>query len=112
MAASLIIICRPLGVLLEGFIVDRFGRKTTMQIATFFFVLSWLCTALSDSLVMLYASRMMTGFSLGECSGAARVLVLGALPLYSRPRSHLRLAPHFRLKRKNRQPLVGYVYSA
>lgn len=65
-AASLGVICRPLGALVEGYVVDKYGRKTTMQIVSLLISFSWLLTYFSTDVTMLYISRILLSFALGK----------------------------------------------
>lgn len=64
--ASLGVICRPIGALVEGYVVDRYGRKTTMQIVSILIAMSWLLTYFSQSVTLLYISRILLSYALGE----------------------------------------------
>lgn len=64
--ASLGVICRPIGALVEGVVVDVYGRKTTMQVVSILIAISWLSTYFSESITLLYFSRTLLSFALGE----------------------------------------------
>ncbi|CAG7718425.1 unnamed protein product [Allacma fusca] len=58
-----------------GFCVERFGRKTTMLLLSAPFVLGWLLITYAESVAMIYAGRLVTGFCGGAFSLAAPVYI-------------------------------------
>lgn len=64
--ASLGTICRPVGALVEGYMIDKYGRKITMQVVSILISLAWIMTYFSRDVVMLYISRILLSFALGK----------------------------------------------
>jgi len=65
---------------------DRFGRKRMLLIATFLFAIASLLTALSQSLSLLHASRILAGLGLG----GATPNFIGLASEYSPPAARAR----------------------
>ncbi|XP_015116781.1 facilitated trehalose transporter Tret1-2 homolog [Diachasma alloeum] len=63
--ASLVTISLPLGSLLSGPLVDRFGRKTVCIMTCVPSTLSWLLLTFSHSLAIIYTARVIAGISAG-----------------------------------------------
>lgn len=63
--ASLVTIATPVGAILTGPCMDRYGRRTGCKICTMVLCSSWLLMALSYSVPMLYFSRLVCGFGAG-----------------------------------------------
>lgn len=64
--ASFGTVCRPVGALVEGYIVDKYGRKTTLQLVSLLISIAWLLTFFARNVMMLYVSRILLSFALGK----------------------------------------------
>lgn len=65
-SASLASISTPIGCLLTGVLLDRFGRRSTLLLLNLPCVLGWLLIAFasgSSTLGMIYAGRIFTGIA-------------------------------------------------
>ncbi|XP_063985598.1 facilitated trehalose transporter Tret1-2 homolog [Diachasmimorpha longicaudata] len=63
--ASLVTISLPLGSLLSGPLMDRFGRKIVCILTCVPSTLSWLLLTFAHSLVLIYTARIIAGISSG-----------------------------------------------
>lgn len=57
-----------IGCLIAVFLLDRFGRKTTLLILNVPFVIGWCIISMSDSMCLLLFGRILTGFCAGVLS--------------------------------------------
>nr|CAD7577763.1 unnamed protein product [Timema californicum] len=76
MSASIASIATPIGCLICGPLLDRFGRKITLLAITPCFFLGWLILAVSPSpcpIGILYLGRILTGLATGLASVPAAV---------------------------------------
>ncbi|XP_054266048.1 facilitated trehalose transporter Tret1-2 homolog isoform X2 [Macrosteles quadrilineatus] len=71
--ASLASIATPVGCLLSGHLLDRFGRRTALLVISAPLILGWLLIGLSPSLIQMYLGRISTGIGTGLCSIPATV---------------------------------------
>ncbi|XP_022166816.1 facilitated trehalose transporter Tret1-like isoform X2 [Myzus persicae] len=62
---SLLCIFHPVGSVLSGFLLERFGRKRCMIIANFPSIFGWILLYNTHSVVSLYASTVLMGLSIG-----------------------------------------------
>ncbi|GAB6023614.1 Facilitated trehalose transporter Tret1 [Chamberlinius hualienensis] len=74
MVASIISIGGLIGEPIGGYVLDKIGRKMTLILSAFPFVIGWLLIAASTNVAMMYVGRFITGF----CSGIMDV----AVPVY------------------------------
>lgn len=65
-AASLVTISLPLGSMIVGPLMDRFGRRKTIMASTIPFVIAWLIQANAMNVWHVYLARVLAGFS-GGC---------------------------------------------
>ncbi|XP_069699274.1 facilitated trehalose transporter Tret1-2 homolog isoform X2 [Periplaneta americana] len=63
--ASMAALPMALGCALGGWMMERFGRRTTHQLVCVPYVLGWVLLSLARNLVMLYVGRFLTGLCLG-----------------------------------------------
>uniref|UniRef100_A0A1B6KCL1 Major facilitator superfamily (MFS) profile domain-containing protein n=2 Tax=Graphocephala atropunctata TaxID=36148 RepID=A0A1B6KCL1_9HEMI len=71
--ASLASIATPVGCLLSGHMVDRFGRRAGLLVISIPLVIGWLLIGLNPSLTRIYLGRIFTGVGTGLCSIPATV---------------------------------------
>ncbi|XP_031631302.1 facilitated trehalose transporter Tret1-like [Contarinia nasturtii] len=69
--ASIALLPMALGCLIAVFLLDRFGRKTTLLILNVPFVIGWCIISMSDSMCLLFIGRILTGFCAGIASPTA-----------------------------------------
>ncbi|GAB6025928.1 Facilitated trehalose transporter Tret1 [Chamberlinius hualienensis] len=50
------------GALLSGWTMDYFGRKATILVSCFPYVIGWVIISAATNVVMMYAGRLLTGF--------------------------------------------------
>jgi len=65
-SAGLGVISNPLGALIGGTLAELFGRRMTLLIAAFPYVVGWLLISVSTDLYWLGAGRFVTGFAVGK----------------------------------------------
>ncbi|XP_019875293.2 facilitated trehalose transporter Tret1 [Aethina tumida] len=63
--ASIVTISLPLGSLLIGPLMDKFGRKTMCLVTTVPFVIAWLLHAYASTVWYIYTARILSGFTGG-----------------------------------------------
>ncbi|XP_011301432.1 facilitated trehalose transporter Tret1-like [Fopius arisanus] len=63
--ASLVTISLPLGSLMSGPLMDRFGRKIACILTCVPAIISWLLLIFSHSLTLIYTARIIAGISAG-----------------------------------------------
>lgn len=63
--ASLVTITLPLGSLVLGPVIDKFGRKKVAVFSCLPFVLSWLLIATAKSVIPVYVARCIAGITAG-----------------------------------------------
>lgn len=68
------------GAILSGALSDRFGRKRPLILAGMIFMLSSLGTALSGSLTMFVANRMLGGVAIGLASNLSPLYIAEIAP--------------------------------
>ena len=66
--ASLGVISNPIGALLAGFLMEMFGRKTTVKLTSLPYIIGWVLISLSDNIFKLYAGRFISGVAVGMLS--------------------------------------------
>jgi MFS family permease len=65
-SAGLGVISNPLGALIGGTLAELFGRRMTLLIAAFPYVVGWLLISVSTDLYWLGAGRFVTGFAVSK----------------------------------------------
>lgn len=60
--------CRPLGALLEVFVIDKYGRKTSIQITIALHSMAWIFLSFSEDLFSIYMARIVTSLATGKVS--------------------------------------------
>lgn len=73
--ASLASIATPIGCLLSGHILDRFGRRAALLAISFPLFFGWLLIAVHPTLEQIYVGRILTGVSTGLASIPSTVYV-------------------------------------
>ncbi|KAK5638656.1 hypothetical protein RI129_012951 [Pyrocoelia pectoralis] len=63
--ASLVTISMPLGSILGGVLMDKFGRKKTCMITTIPFAIAWIVLATASNVTVIYLGRTLAGISSG-----------------------------------------------
>lgn len=63
--ASLVTITLPIGSLLAGPCMDKFGRKTMCNVLCIPIIISWIVLIVANSLTMVYVARCLAGMSVG-----------------------------------------------
>ncbi|KAF1995685.1 high affinity glucose transporter [Amniculicola lignicola CBS 123094] len=63
------------GALTSGWLTDRFGRKTSVQIGCIFWCIGSIIVCASNGIGMLIAGRFINGFAVGICSAQVPVYV-------------------------------------
>ncbi|KAG4070083.1 hypothetical protein HA402_013743 [Bradysia odoriphaga] len=63
--ASLVTISLPIGSLIVGPLIDRFGRKPIAILTTIPFLISWILIATSKNVGTIYAARILAGMAAG-----------------------------------------------
>jgi len=71
--ASLPALTLSIGCLLAGCMMEKFGRKRTMQIQCIPSFLGWVLLAMSKDVPTLYAGRLLTGFGGGMVDSTIQV---------------------------------------
>ncbi|XP_065218965.1 facilitated trehalose transporter Tret1-like isoform X1 [Planococcus citri] len=91
--ASLSIFSNPIGSILAGIIMDKFGRKITLQLSLFTFTVGWTFITFSQTIWMLYAGNVIVGLAIGMgacstiyvaeiCEIRNRAMMLSFLEIY------------------------------
>ncbi|KAI1332755.1 high-affinity glucose transporter [Xylariaceae sp. FL0255] len=75
-----------LGALFSGFVSDRFGRKTSIQMGALIWILGSIIISASVNVPMLILGRMINGFSVGICSAQVPVYISEISPPSKRGR--------------------------
>ncbi|XP_025266223.1 facilitated trehalose transporter Tret1-like isoform X2 [Camponotus floridanus] len=63
--ASLVTITLPIGSLIVGPLMDKFGRKTVCLLSCIPAAVSWVLLILANSLITIYAARVVAGIAAG-----------------------------------------------
>lgn len=63
----------PLGSLLSGILMERYGRKLALQLASIPLVIGWILIALSPGCVLLLIGRLTAGVSVGLIAAPGQV---------------------------------------
>lgn len=63
--ASINNLASPFGSLTAGFVMDRFGRRTSILLPLIPIILLWALNALAESLTVLFLCRTLIGFFIG-----------------------------------------------
>lgn len=71
--ASLSAATTPIGCILGGYVMDRFGRKKTLIATEIPLILGWLLIAFATNIYMIYVGRLCVGFGAGMVGAPARV---------------------------------------
>ena len=61
--ASVVPLVAPLGSIMAGFLMDRFGRLNTLKISVIPGIAAWVLMALAYNVPMLVAARVFTGLA-------------------------------------------------
>lgn len=64
----------PLGSLIAGIMMDRYGRKITLATPLIPLIVAWIITATANSHVVLFASRIFLGILGGFAPPICQVL--------------------------------------
>lgn len=72
-SASIHSAATPVGSLLSGLLMDRFGRKIALQIASTPLIFGWILIAFSTNHPLLLVGRMVAGISAGLTAAAGQV---------------------------------------
>lgn len=75
-AASVQAIASPFGALLSGFLMERWGRRTTLILCTIPFTASWIALAFATRHAVILTARAMAGFASGLTIGPTQVCTL------------------------------------
>ncbi|PSN40576.1 hypothetical protein C0J52_10778 [Blattella germanica] len=62
---SIAFICQPIGSVVSGLIVEWFGRRWSMVLVNFPFLLGWLLYSFATSVEMLFAANIVLGVGIG-----------------------------------------------
>nr|CAI5829236.1 unnamed protein product [Callosobruchus analis] len=73
--ASLHSAATPVGSLLSGIFMDRFGRKVAMQISSTPLIVGWLIIGLAQNHILLLVGRLVAGISAGLAAAAGQVFI-------------------------------------
>lgn len=65
-SASLVTISLPLGSLIIGPLIDRFGRKPIAIVTTIPFLISWILISTSNNVETIYVARILAGMGGGN----------------------------------------------
>nr|XP_018910831.1 PREDICTED: facilitated trehalose transporter Tret1-like [Bemisia tabaci]XP_018910832.1 PREDICTED: facilitated trehalose transporter Tret1-like [Bemisia tabaci] len=71
--ASLGAIAMPIGCLLSGPVIDRYGRRTALMLINLPSFMGWLLIASKPHLTRLYVARLLTGLAVGLATTPAAV---------------------------------------
>ncbi|KAF3765329.1 general substrate transporter [Cryphonectria parasitica EP155] len=75
-----------LGSLVSGFLSDRFGRKTSIQIGCVIWVIGSILCSAAQNIPMLIVGRIINGFCVGICSAQVPVYISEIAPPSKRGR--------------------------
>uniref|UniRef100_A0A7G3AKB0 Putative facilitated trehalose transporter tret1-2 n=1 Tax=Lutzomyia longipalpis TaxID=7200 RepID=A0A7G3AKB0_LUTLO len=71
--ASLSSASTPVGCILSGYLMDRWGRKKTLIVTEVPLILGWLMIAFATDIYMIYIGRLLVGLGSGMVGAPARV---------------------------------------
>lgn len=72
-SASLSAATTPIGCLLGGYIMDRYGRKKVLLLTELPLILGWLLISFASDVYMIYVGRLLVGLGAGMVGAPARV---------------------------------------
>lgn len=72
-SASLSSATTPIGCILGGYIMDRFGRQKTLIATEIPLIIGWLLIAFASNVYMIYVGRLFVGLGSGIVGAPARV---------------------------------------
>ncbi|CAB3242998.1 unnamed protein product [Arctia plantaginis] len=89
--ASILTLFSPLGCILTGILMDRYGRSVMLQCCTLPMFVGWIYTVSSETALHMIIARAVLGFGCGMAMGPSRIFtseislpnmrgLLGALP--------------------------------
>lgn len=68
----------PVGSLLAGPLMDRFGRRRVLQVSVLPMIAGWLIMSMAPDHLTLAAGRMLAGLAVGMTPGPSQVHVNSA----------------------------------
>ncbi|KAF4523968.1 hypothetical protein B566_EDAN013551 [Ephemera danica] len=71
--ASISSISTPIGCLLSGWMMERWGRRLSLLLLNLPGLAGWALITVANGLIPLYAGRLLTGLSLGMASASSNV---------------------------------------
>ncbi|KAI0394683.1 high-affinity glucose transporter [Xylariaceae sp. FL0594] len=75
-----------LGALFSGYLSDRVGRKTSIQVGAIIWIIGCIIVAAAQNIPMLIVGRIINGFSVGICSAQVPVYISELSPPSKRGR--------------------------
>ncbi|XP_008482332.1 facilitated trehalose transporter Tret1-like, partial [Diaphorina citri] len=81
--ASISAITMPIGCLLSGPIIDKYGRKSALMITNVPSLCGWLLMATKSDLINLYISRLLSGLSVGLATTPAAVYAAECITIHN-----------------------------
>lgn len=81
--ASISAITMPIGCLISGPIIDKYGRKSALMITNVPSLCGWLLIATKSDIVNLYMSRLLAGLSVGLSTTPAAVYAAECITIHN-----------------------------